>query len=85
MSDAIKEFYSKKLKEVSNQDQIKSIQEIMNDCKKDIPYYRFRFGKYKGSTLEEVYRENRNYLKWIYNNIDRIDRTLEKFLQKEFE
>lgn len=65
---------------MNTQDQIKKIQEIMGKPE-EVPYYRFNFGKYKGHTLEEVYKSNKQYLSWLYNNVEELNPTLEKFIQ----
>jgi len=36
----------------------------------------FRFGKYKGKSLEEVAREDARYLRWMLNNMENIDEDL---------
>jgi len=66
-------------KELNKEDQIKKIQEIMG-TPEEVPFYRFNFGKYKGDTLEEVYKSNKQYLVWLYNNVDDLSPKLEKFI-----
>lgn len=39
----------------------------------------FYFGKYQGKTVEEVFRENSNYIEWAINNIDKFFLTPETF------
>jgi len=33
----------------------------------------FIFGKHQGKSVEEVWREDRNYLHWIIENVEDID------------
>jgi len=35
--------------------------------------YRMPFGKYKGSTLEEIYVDDREYLEWCADTLDKED------------
>jgi len=38
---------------------------------------QFYFGKFKGSTVEEVFRDNPSYIEWAINNIDKFFLTQE--------
>ena len=65
----------------SLKDQTNAISKIMQDDK-SIPYYRFKFGKHKGSTLEYVFKQDKSYLEWIYKNFEDIDPVLESFIHE---
>jgi hypothetical protein len=66
----------------SIEEQVKIIKKVMNN-KNHVPEYRFNFGKYKGKTLDYVYSEIRDfkYLAWVYNNSEKINPVLEKFIE----
>lgn len=57
------------------EEQKQAISKIMQDDP-NIEYYRFRFGKYKGCTFEYVLKTNKNYLEWLYDNVDDMDEKL---------
>ena len=40
---------------------------------------QFYFGKFQGKTVEEVFRDNPNYIDWAINNIDKFFLTHETF------
>lgn len=53
----------------------------LRDRKEDVKIW---FGKYNGKTLEEVHKENENYLSWMIENFD-FNGTRMKNLKKEIE
>lgn len=63
------------------EEQKAAISRIMQDD--SVPYYRFKFGKYKGFTLAYVVKENKNYLKWLYNNDVDLPSEVESYISSE--
>ena len=63
----------------TTKEQISIISKVMQKDE-TIPYYRFRFGKYKGCTLEYVFNKNKDYLIWLSENISDLDQELTAFI-----
>lgn len=65
--------------------QLISINMILNSgmAKKNaIPDYRFRFGQYKGSTLERVNKIDKKYLAWCYHSDVDLPQKVIKFIEE---
>ena len=65
----------------SLEDQKKAISKILQEDE-SIPYYRFKFGKFNGCTLEYVFNESPSYLKWLYSNVENLDELLSDFINE---
>lgn len=67
----------------TNKEQIDAIARILGAPEK-VPFYRFNFGMYNGKTLEAVLkdRNGKDYLLWLYNESERINPILEKYIEK---
>lgn len=53
-------------------------EDIKEDVKPTEETFVFHFGKYKGMTIEEVYKTNSDYLTWITNQADFFDKTAQE-------
>ena len=53
-------------------------EEIKEEVKPADDVFVFHFGKYKGMTIEEVYKTNADYLTWITNQTDFFDKTAQE-------
>lgn len=67
---------------MNKQDQVDKIKSIMSKGVV-VPDYRFRYGKYRGQYLEEIFKHDKDYLKWFYANIEDLPKKLEKFIEEE--
>jgi len=64
---------------LTKEEQLKKIQGILGD-KNQVPFFVFNFGKFKGMTLEFVYKNHPDYLKWLYHSDIRLPRDVESFV-----
>jgi HD superfamily phosphohydrolase YqeK len=53
-------------------------EEVKEEVKPADDVFVFHFGKYKGMTIEEVYKINADYLTWITNQTDFFDKTAQE-------
>lgn len=60
--------------------QLEAINRILNKGV-IVPKYDFKFGKYKGHSLKEVFKKDKKYLLWLAENVD-LDNTLNEFIHK---
>lgn len=73
ITDKIAEVLINTLWEIGHEDPIQTAIELYEDRFNPFAVV-IPFGKYKGKTVHEVYRESSTYLEWFYNNVDGRDR-----------
>ena len=63
-------FFNKLLDRLDNNLTLsQKLDRLVELSKEPIYIKKFNFGKYKGLEIEEVYRKDRSYIEWLYNDI----------------
>jgi len=96
LSDVVilKMFFNELIKRVAKKDKKEALEALVELTNKPILVKKFNFGKYKGKKIEEVLKEDRGYLEWLYKDMtkqlkkgERVDKniyaTLKHYLEEQ--
>lgn len=67
----------------TKEEQVKEIQRILGKPDIHIPDFRFGFGKHCGYSLEFVFKNDKQYLNWLYQSDVVIPNSVTRFIQRE--
>ena len=62
---SLSDIFTQDLEDMVEFDQSERIETMTSDDAKNI---KINFGKYRGKTIEQIYKEDKNYIEWLKNN-----------------